>query len=261
MHTEGLGTATVLWREAASLESAPVRRFSGAAHFLQDEEYEGHWAVLKMQRLVAQGVPEAFVGKSLFAMPKLLRHLARTGLPACDIDQNSSHFWVQWSRHKGDAPVLDRYLGGERDQILADVASKIVPSSDWPPDWTAKGVAKQLFIQLGYGGCVETWASRHNVRHSALPPFVAAFAQEQGRLRRLDAQRHPKLVQLAKEEGHPRPDVCVQSALNIRGERENLDAMEEPLDAEKDVVGSYEHEGWEKELVAQIPRRIKYALI
>ena len=38
--TEGLGTMTVLWREAASLESAPVRRFSGAAHFLRTEERE-----------------------------------------------------------------------------------------------------------------------------------------------------------------------------------------------------------------------------
>ena len=91
---------TVLWREAASLENAPVRRFSGAAHFLHDDEQKDHVFVQKMQRLVSRGVPEAFVGKSAFAMPNLLRYLARTGLPACDIDQNSSHFWVQWSRHK-----------------------------------------------------------------------------------------------------------------------------------------------------------------
>ena len=115
--------------------------------------------------------------------------------------------------------MLDRYLGGERDEILEDVASKITPSPDWPADRTTKAVAKQLFIQLGYGGCVGTWASRYAVRHSALPPFVTAFAQEQGRLRRLDAQMHPELMELAKREGHCRPDVCVQSALNMRGER------------------------------------------
>ena len=142
----------MLWREAASLENAPVRRFSGAAHFLHDEEHREHVLVQKMQRLVSRGVPDAFVGKSAFAMPKLLRYLARTGLPACDVDQNSCHFWVQWSRHRGDAPMLDRYLGGERDKILEDVASKITPSPDWLSDWTTKAVATQLFIQLGYEG-------------------------------------------------------------------------------------------------------------
>ena len=268
-----LGTINVLWREAASLENAPVRRFSGATHFLHDDEHKYHVLVQKVERLVSQGVPEAFVGKSAFAMPKLLRYLARTGLPACDIDQNSCHFLVQWSRHKCDAPLLNRYLGGERDQILADVASKITPSPDWPPDWTTKAVAKQLFIKVGYAGCAETWASRYGVRHSALPPFVAAFAKEQGRLRRLDAQRHPDLMELAKKEGHRRPDVAVQSALNMRGERAQLDAMEAALDTEKDQTGSYEHdglfvwrlptlahEGWERELLARIPRRIKVGL-
>ena len=99
-------------------------------------------------------------------------------------------------------------------------------------------MAKELFIQLGYGGCVETWALRYAVRHSSLPPFVAAFAQERGRLRRLEAQRH-----LARKEGHSRPDVCIQSTLNMRGERVQLDTMEAALDAEKDQVGSYEHDG------------------
>ena len=153
------------------------------------------------------------------------------------------------------------------------MASKITPSPDWPPDRATKAVAKQLFIQLGYGACVETWASRYAVRHSALPPFVAAFAQEQGRLRQLDAQRHPELMELARKEGHSIPDVCVQSALNMRGERVHLDAMEATLDTERDQVGSYEHdglfswrlptlahEGWERELLARIPRRIKVGL-
>ena len=134
-------------------------------------------------------------------------------------------------------------------------------------------MAKQLFIQLGYGGCVETWALRYAVRHSSLPPFVAAFAQEQGRLRRLDAQRHPELVELARKEGHSRPDVCIQSALNMRGERARLDAMEASLDAENDRVGSYEHDGlfvwrlpslandgWQQELLARIPRQIKVGM-
>ena len=93
VYAEGLGTLTALWHESVSLENAPVRRFSGAAHFLRADKHKEHVAVLKMQRLVSRGVPEAFVGKSLFAMPKLLRYLARTGLPACDVDQCSSHFW------------------------------------------------------------------------------------------------------------------------------------------------------------------------
>ncbi len=52
----------------------------------------------------------------------------------------------------------------------------------------------------------------------------------------------------------------------MRGERVHLDAMEVSLDAEKDQLGSYEHdglfvwrwptlahEGWEQEFLARIP--------
>ena len=80
-------------------------------------------------------------------------------------------------------------------------------------------------------------------------------------------------MELARKEGHSRPDVCIQSTLNMRGERVQLDTMEAALDAEKDQVGSYEHdglfvwrlptlanEGWEQELLARIPRRIKVGL-
>ena len=273
VHAEGLATIPVVWREATDLEGLPGRRFSGAARLLRDGEGPESAAVQKMQRLVTRGVPDAFVGKSLFAMPKLLRYLARTGLPAADIDQQSSHYWVQWARHKGDAPALERYLT-ERAQILEDVASKISPSPGWPCDWTATGVAKELFIRLGYGGSVATWASQYSVRHSRLPPFVDDFAREQARLRKLDARRHPDLMALAKTAGHDRPDVCVQSMLNMRGERANLDAMEAALDQEDDVrVGSYEHdglfvwrlpsnahEGWERALLELVPSRIRVAL-
>ena len=37
---------TVLWREAAGLEGARVRRFSGGAHFLQNGEHAENAAVL-----------------------------------------------------------------------------------------------------------------------------------------------------------------------------------------------------------------------
>ena len=121
VHTEGLGTMTVLWREAASLENAPVRRFSGAAHFLHDDENKEHVLVQKMQRLVSRGVPEAFVGKSAFAMPKLLRYLARTGLPACDIDQNSCHFWVR-KPLLGERARSDFGGRGQQDRSLSRVA-------------------------------------------------------------------------------------------------------------------------------------------
>ena len=142
-------------------------------------------------------------------MPKLLRYIARAGLDACDIDQVNAHFLAQSKRHPA-AEVLTQYIE-EWAATLELVAKCIAPQESWPPDWTAKGVAKELFLKIGYGGVVSTWCEKYNVEPEALPPIVHAFEREQQELRRVDAERHPELVRQATEFGKPRPEVRLQS--------------------------------------------------
>ena len=119
----GVGSIVVCWREASTLDEfgTETRRFSGCAPFLDDFSIGG--AMDRMRKLVKEGVPEAFVGKSFFGMPKLLRYIARTGLDACDIDQVNAHFLAQSKRHP-EAEVLTQYIE-ERTATLELVAKHI----------------------------------------------------------------------------------------------------------------------------------------
>ena len=72
----------------------------------------------RLSRLVANGVPAFFVGKSLFAMPKLVRHLARAGLCGVDLDQDNAHPRAMLKRHAGAAPCLATYVR-DREEMLA----------------------------------------------------------------------------------------------------------------------------------------------
>ena len=76
----GVGSIVVCWRESSTIDEfgTETRRFSGCAPFLDDDSVGG--AMERMRRLVKEGVPDTFVGKSFFGMPKLLRYIARTGL-------------------------------------------------------------------------------------------------------------------------------------------------------------------------------------
>ena len=138
------GSLTVVWREASTLDELGLatRRFSGCAPLLYEDHLDG--PMEHMRRLVAEGVPMAFVGRSLFGMPKLLRHIARTGLDACDLDQVNSHVCAQVARHPA-APPLKHYIEN-RAAIIQEVAEAMEPQSTWPPDWTAEGAAKVLFL-------------------------------------------------------------------------------------------------------------------
>ena len=196
-----------------------------------------------MRRLVAEGVPKAFVGRSLFAMPKLLRHIARTGLNACDLDQVNSHFCAQAARHP-DAPILKHYIEN-RTTLIREVANTIQPQTNWPPDWTAEGAAKVLFLTLGYGGAISTWCTEYCVPADCLPAIVTEFEQEQRSLRIADAAAHPQILQRVQSTGKSRPEVSLQAALNLKTERERLDWMASHV-AKHDgatVIASFEHDG------------------
>ena len=85
-HGCGVGSIVGCWRESSTLPEFGIKtkRFSGCGPFL-DQDSDGG-PMDRMRRLVKEGVPQSFVGKSLFGMPKLLRYVGRAGLDACDID-------------------------------------------------------------------------------------------------------------------------------------------------------------------------------
>ena len=235
-----VGSLTVVWREASTLDELGLatRRFSGCAPFLYEDSLDG--PMEHMRRLVAEGVPMAFVGRSLFGMPKLLRHIARTGLDACDLDQVNSHFCAQAARHPS-APALKHYIEN-RAAIIQEVAQAMEPQSTWPPDWTAEGAAKVLFLSLGYGGAISTWCEEYRVPPECLPSIVRDFEKEQRSLRAADAAANPELLQRARSAGKIRPDVSLQAALNLTTERERLDAMATHV-PDAALIGSFEHDG------------------
>ena len=85
--------------------------------------------------------------------------------------------------------------------------------------------AKLLFLQLCYGGSAQSWWAEHNVEPEALPPFVAEFDREPAAIRKEDADKNLDLLQRIVTSGAERPEVTLQSMLNMKREREVLEAM------------------------------------
>ena len=183
-------------------------------------------------RRYAGGGP-GVTGRSLFCLPRVLRGCGRYGLwNTVDIDQDNSHFQAQVARHPG-RPALIQYTR-ERDATLAAVMQ-------------ATGVkredAKVLFLQLAYGGSATNWCSNRGVNAERLPAFVRSFAKEQEEIRAEDAEKHPELLsKIRGKPGDTRLEVSLQSQLNMRREREVLDAMGVAVRGIA-LVGSYEHDG------------------
>ena len=141
------------------------------------------------------------VGRSMFSLPKLIRYAGRCGTEgrAMDIDQVNSHFFQQLKRHP-DAKCLHEYVTKREKQLEAVGVS---------PE-----AAKILFLRLGYGGSVAKWKEEEHIERE-LPKFVNMFCEEQRRIRNEDCERHPDLFAAIKLSGHPRPDVYLQSLLNM----------------------------------------------
>ena len=92
-----------------------------------------------------------------------------------------------------------------------------------------------------YGGSEDSWLTEHNVTET-LPEFVAQLDKEQASIRKEDADKNPELLQKIRESGADRPEVTLQSMLNMKREREVLDAMAAALGGLAQI-GSYEHDG------------------
>ena len=171
--------------------------------------------------------------QSLFSLPRLLKAAGRHGLHnAVDIDQDNAHFNAQLTRHRSGRPALIRYVR-ERDAVLSEVQEALgVSRTD----------AKHLFLVICYHGSVRNWCRERGVSASALPAFIAEFVKEQKLILQEDARQHPDLLAKAKASGVARPEVTLQSHLNMRHEREVLDAMAAAARGTAEVA-SYEHDG------------------
>jgi hypothetical protein len=229
------GVLTVGWAESKEAPF-PGRRYCG--------HVEGIPALEKLTNAAA--------GRSLFVLPKLLKAAGRAGLAcAVDVDQVNCMFIAQQRRHR-NATCLAQYVE-HREDILREVMQTGVRRSD----------AKDLFIQLAYGGCARTWAEAHGV--GELPAFVHEFAQEQIELRHQDVRDNEALFERLKKT-HARPDCTLAFLLNTQRERQVLDEMEAACNGLAEV-GSYEHDGlflwsrrsdaeaWKAEVLARLRSR------
>ena len=208
-HVSHDGMLPVTWREGGSLADFgfATRRYAGGG----------------------PGV----AGRSLFCLPRVLRGCGRYGLwNTVDIDQDNSHFQAQLARHPG-RPALVQYVRERAATLAAVVEATGVTRDD----------AKVLFLQLAYGGTAASWCESHGVDQNALPGFVHEFAREQEQIRAEDAEKHPELLtKIRARGGDKRPEVTLQSQLNMQREREVLDAM---CNAVRGIaeIGAYEHDG------------------
>jgi hypothetical protein len=202
------GFLPVTWYEGPSLDTHgfATRRFSG----------------------VGEGVKE----KSLFCLPRLLRSVGRSGLSyTVDVDQDNCHLQAQLLRHPS-RPALLRYVR-HRDEVLGEILLATGVSRD---------DAKVLMLQLVYGGSAQSWCSDRSVSAEVLPAFVAQFTAEQLEICKEDAEKHPELMAKIRASGAERPEVTLQSLLNMRREREVLDAMCLAVRGVAEIA-SYEHDG------------------
>jgi len=239
----------VTWREDENAQSYgyKARRFSGFGPFAGSRSPY----LRTLQALYDKG-GGGMVGRSLFSLPKLIRYAGRCGMEgrAMDIDQVNSHFFQQLKRHP-DAKCLHEYVTKREKQLEAVGVS---------PE-----AAKILFLRLGYGGSVAKWKEEEHIERE-LPEFVSKFYEEQRQLRNEDCERHPDLFAAIKLSGHPRPDVYLQSLLNMAGERQALDEMQEAVE-QGGLVGSFEHDGlfvwqngndpgWEGRTLARVTKKV-----
>ena len=218
--------------EAPQDPEAQLRLHAGTR--AQGDHADLHQLAVEWQESAADyGFPtRRWSAQSLFALPRLLKAAGRCGLHnAVDVDQENCHFHAQLARHPGRAALV-QYVR-ERDAKLQEVQTTLK---------VGRGDAKQLFLVICYHGCVEKWCRARGLARDALPPFVAEFADEQALILQEDARQHPDILAEIKASGAERPEVTLQSHLNMKHERLVLDAMAAAARGLAEV-GSYEHDG------------------
>jgi len=153
-------------------------------------------------------------GRSLFALPRVLRAVGRSGIEdIVDVDQINSHCRAQLERHPG-MTCLRRYVE-DREAALREVI-------EWAG--VSRDDAKHLFLRLLYGGSSAKWLREQGLER--LPPFVLDFEAEQREITKRDAEQHVRELEAVELEGASRPEVRLQSYLNMAYERQKTDLMQ-----------------------------------
>jgi hypothetical protein len=158
-----------------------------------------------------RGANPGFIGRSLFAPPGYIRDMARSDLRGMWIlDLVNAHPCIMHRRHPS-LQHLARYVE-HREEILAAIPC-------------TRAAAKELFIRLLYGGCVDTWCREFGVDRRSLPPFVDDFEADMRKIIELDGRgKDPYKI-------------------NTEAERGAIDTIEELLVARGARIHAYEHDG------------------
>ena len=108
-------------------------------------------------------------------------------------------------------PCLRRYVE-DREAALEEVTG-----------WTGvpRDEVKQLFLRLLYGGSSSKWLREQGLER--LPQLVIDFEAEQREITKRDAEQHVRELEAVELEGASRPEVRLQSYLNMAYERQKVD--------------------------------------
>ena len=159
------------------------------------------------------GLVDAHTCASVFTQPAWLRDVLRSGLPDHFVfDLENCHLAILRERHSpAEDSALEIYYN-QRDKVLQETHKD-------------RAVAKQLFIQLVYGGTVDAWKFAHGVTGEfGTEALARKFAQEMAELRLKDCDKNPELLAKLKRMT-ARPVEFLQYALNTARERELIDKV------------------------------------
>ena len=158
-----------------------------------------------------RGANMSFIGRSVFTLPGYIRNMARSDLQDMWIlDLVNAHPCIMHRRHPS-LQYLAQYVE-HREEALASIPAN-------------RAAAKELFIRLLYGGCVDTWCREFEVDRRTLPAFVDGFEADMHRIIELDGRGKDPYK------------------LNTETERQAIDAIEALLVTRGAQIHAYEHDG------------------
>jgi hypothetical protein len=237
------GVIQNVWRDEGS-KGMTGRRYSGSAAVVLREALEDFKnnppeteadkgkpkkpaALVKLELIVKtcekEHISPSGMGASSFALPKYLRHVARSELPGCYVlDLVNAHPSIVHQRHP-DLKFIANYVTN-RDAWLKAVG-------------TSRDDAKNLMIRLLYAGSLEAWEGEMNIRlPDPLRGSIVGYAADLAKARIRDRVVNATELTL--------PDNVRQYQLNTAEERRAINQIELALKAHCNAkIMAYEHDG------------------
>ena len=172
------------------------------------------------------GVPECFIGTSVFMMPKVIKMIARHNV-GLDIDGVICYYQVMG----GAGPAVQRLLD-DRDQILAQCSQLYGVDRE---------AAKKLFLRIGFLGSFDKWLKENKLekKHAQFDSFVETLQKELHKSAE-DLMKRPELKAVAEKRS--RPLATALSLHYMDKEREFLNQLGACLPPGVTAM-SYEHDG------------------